>query len=150
VKLRKQPKQWQCMLTAYAMCLDVEADVLISEIGHDGSEIIWPQLREPLSRRGFHVQEMNLSCLRRGFAPIWWDDPMMSQSCQEAPILSKDYPLAELIRKSPLGVVFNGNHAWAWDGSLMYNPSGNCESPLSTEIYLQNARSFCQLIRISA
>ena len=38
--------------------------------GHDGSAIAWPQLPDPLSRVGFHYQEMCSYCLSVNYAFI--------------------------------------------------------------------------------
>ena len=56
------------------MALDVPVAELIESIGHDGSEIIWPDLPDPMCRRGFHSQELIEECLRRGRSctPIEW------------------------------------------------------------------------------
>lgn len=40
------------------MVLNVEEQEIIDYIGHDGSEIIFPNLKEPECRRGFHIQEL--------------------------------------------------------------------------------------------
>lgn len=40
------------------MLLDVEPREVIACVGHDGSEIFWPELEEPRCRRGFHLQEI--------------------------------------------------------------------------------------------
>lgn len=49
------------------MVLDVQVSELIKKEGHDGSEIYWPELPDPLSRRGFHIQEMIRLCDDFGF-----------------------------------------------------------------------------------
>ncbi len=54
---QRQPNHWSCLPTAFAISLDVAVLDFIRHIGHDGSEIIWPTLTEPSSRRGFHIQE---------------------------------------------------------------------------------------------
>ena len=41
---------------------------MLAAIGHDGSEIVFPTLPEPLCRRCFHVQELVQVALSRGFA----------------------------------------------------------------------------------
>ena len=47
------------------MALHLPVAELIESIGHDGSEIIWPELPEPMRRRGFHSQELIDECLKR-------------------------------------------------------------------------------------
>jgi len=48
------------------MVLDTTQEQLIEELGHDGSEILWPQYNEPLCRRTFHVQEFTVCAFNRG------------------------------------------------------------------------------------
>jgi len=40
------------------MALNIPVAQLIERIGHDGSEIVFPELPEPACRRGFHSQEI--------------------------------------------------------------------------------------------
>jgi hypothetical protein len=56
------------MPLAFAMALDTPVAGLLAAIGHDGSEIVFPSLAEPLCRRGFHIQELIHPTLSRGFA----------------------------------------------------------------------------------
>jgi hypothetical protein len=49
------------------MALRVPVHKLIKEIGHDGSEIIFPELEEPMRRRGFHSQELINAAWKQGF-----------------------------------------------------------------------------------
>ena len=57
-----------CMPLAFAMALDMPVAELLAAIGHDGSEIVFPNLSEPLCRRCFHIQEPIQVALARGFA----------------------------------------------------------------------------------
>jgi hypothetical protein len=43
------------------MVLGAPVPLVIEWLGHDGSEIIWPNLPDPGCRRGFHIQE----CIER-------------------------------------------------------------------------------------
>ena len=56
------------MPLAFAMALDIPIADLLAAIGHDGSEIVFPNLSEPLRRRCFHIQEPIQVALARGFA----------------------------------------------------------------------------------
>jgi len=56
------------MPLAFAMALDMPVADLLAAIGHDGSEIVFPSLSEPLRRRCFHIQEPIQVALARGFA----------------------------------------------------------------------------------
>ena len=56
------------MPLAFAMALGNPVAELLEAIGHDGSEIVFPSLPEPLCRRCFHVQELIQVALGRGCA----------------------------------------------------------------------------------
>ncbi len=66
--LLKQPNSWSCSITAAAMVMGVAVEELIAKVGHDGSEIIHPDLKGPAQRKGFHTQEIIDIALARGFA----------------------------------------------------------------------------------
>jgi hypothetical protein len=59
---------WSCLPTAFAIVLGIDVADFIKHIGHDGSEIIWPTLKDPMRRRGFHVQECIDAASRGGCA----------------------------------------------------------------------------------
>jgi hypothetical protein len=58
MQLQKKPNQWSCSIAAFAMACDVPIHDFMSMVGHDGSEVVFPELPEPMCRRGFHVQEL--------------------------------------------------------------------------------------------
>ncbi len=58
MKLQQQPNRWSCMPTALAMLLDRPVEMIINQIGHDGSDKIWPDKPEPNCYRGFNIQEL--------------------------------------------------------------------------------------------
>lgn len=49
---------WSCLPAAFAHCMGVSLERMIELIGHDGSQVIWPDQPSPLNRRGFHIQEI--------------------------------------------------------------------------------------------
>ena len=49
---------WSCLPAAFAYCMGLTLKDLVELIGHDGSEIVWPDAPSPLDRRGFHMQEI--------------------------------------------------------------------------------------------
>ncbi len=148
MQLQRQPSNWSCFITAFAMCIDTPVADLIAEVGHDGSEIIWPELREPLNRRAWTLQELYTPCIRRGYAPIWWESKIACQPLPEAKLLIKEFNLEELISKSFGGVVCYGAHGWAWDGRYLFNPAGYVESNMNTKVILQNAATFIQILKV--
>ena len=66
--LQRKPSRWTCLPVSFAMALGIAVEDIFEELGHDGSLIQWPDLPEPMCRRGFHIQEMIHIALRRGFA----------------------------------------------------------------------------------
>jgi hypothetical protein len=79
MKMILQSNRWDCVPTAFAMCLDVLPLDIYEYIGHDGSEIIWPELEEPYRRRSFHIDEMIDFCMGLSYAPVFIDrEPIMS------------------------------------------------------------------------
>lgn len=66
--LQLKPNPWSCAITSLAMVLQRPVEQLIEEIGHDGSEIIFPGLDEPMQRRGFHSQELIHLAWQHGFS----------------------------------------------------------------------------------
>lgn len=70
--INKSPNSWSCLPTAFANCIGIYLDDFLINIGHDGSEKIWPDLVDPFSRRSFHLNECLYACvnLRVPFVPI--------------------------------------------------------------------------------
>ena len=67
MKLLTNTKNWNCTIASAAMVMDCSIEDLEELIGHDGSEIIFPEYREPGNRKGFHMQEVIDVALRMGF-----------------------------------------------------------------------------------
>ena len=49
------------------MALDITVDQFFELVGHDGSEIVYPDLEGPMRRRGIHVQEAIEAAWKLGF-----------------------------------------------------------------------------------
>ena len=130
--LQKQPNRWSCLVTAFAMALDTPLDELIRLLGHDGSEIIFPNNNDPHNRRSFHPQEI-LDVAEEYYCKtfiVYEATPTISDGKIEIPI---DMPKDRMydIMDGEIGVIqgFNPNgnyHAIAWDGYNIFNPgNGN-------------------------
>ena len=50
------------------MVLDIPVSDLFGIVGHDGSEIAFPALPDPMARRGLHIQECIAACVKLGYA----------------------------------------------------------------------------------
>lgn len=45
---------------------EINLDTMIDIIGHDGSEIVFKDFKEPMCRRGFHINELQYCALSYG------------------------------------------------------------------------------------
>lgn len=113
------------------MALDCNLQYLLDKLGHDGSEVIWPNLSEPYRRRAFHIQEMIWLARGIGFSVTPFEarptlQPPAAVSPYEVPPLGDFETLlitthrAVITGQSPKG----SRHAVAWNGSKVYCPSG--------------------------
>lgn len=143
----EQPNLWSCLPAAFATATGIPFDTLIENIGHDGSDVVFPDLPEPLCRRGFHCQELSRVLLRFGFCvasfescPIGYLDEEHSYDVTEdlLPIMVDSIGvLCGRVRST--GKL----HSVAWDGKKCYDPSGFCHdlSYYEIEIYYRLGRA---------
>jgi len=68
MKLQKSPDPGLCILTAFAMALDMPADALLERIGDRWKTYAFPNLPTPYCWRGVHIQELILVALEQGYA----------------------------------------------------------------------------------
>jgi hypothetical protein len=113
------------------MALDVPLQAILDIVGHDGSEIIWPRLPEPLRRRSFHIQEMIHICRKAGYAVTPFEgEACLAQSGEQPYRIDLKSQFEEVLLTCLRGVITGrgkrGNipHAVAWNGSKVYCPSG--------------------------
>lgn len=120
-----QPSGWSCLPTAFGMVLDILADEVISHVGHDGSEIIWPELDEPYCRRGFSISEMTNFSLSHGAAPVVIDmDHLIIPNDPNLDIVAEPNKMFHYYLDQYPGVILADNHAVAWDNEehKVYDP----------------------------
>lgn len=134
---QEQPNPYSCLATSFAMVLRMPVQDIFKAIGHDGTEIVWPDLPEPFNRRGFHIQELTFFCLGLGFTVTQFDavpcsKPMpANEECIKAEpyILPEDWESRfELALGTGDGVIVGTNiigryHAVAWLGGEVVDPS---------------------------
>ena len=130
-----------CFLYAAAMVLDIEPQKLITLIGHDGTEIWWPDQVGSKKQRSIHPQELldaavvlkkTFICIefipRTGWdknsARLIFDKTMVPRFAAWI----KDRYAILIVRGSGLG------HAVAWDGKSVYDPKGFVQSIEEYEI----------------
>lgn len=129
MQLQKNPNGWSCLPTSFAMCIDMSVEELITDIGHDGSKIIFPEYDEPFCRRSFHIQELTYALLVRKWAII-----PLERNAISATIKGSLFKLTDIENKwfqflEQFNSVFlahqNGiTHAVAWDKKQIYDPRG--------------------------
>ena len=106
---------WSCVLDAAATVVGCEPEDLIEFIGHDGSEIIYPGLKDPANRKGFHIQEILDAVMRLGYGLI----PIEARPVQIILENHTDY------YEVPVGVERFYNHLKDHNGIIIgKNPSG--------------------------
>lgn len=126
----EQPNSWSCVPASFSTVTGVPLATLLECIGHDGSEIIFPDLSDPYRRRGFHSQEVIRALVSFGFLfatfefqPVGFlDETHHYQIEEEEAVLEL---MADSIGVVAGTVVSSGNlHAVAWDGTHCYDPMG--------------------------
>jgi hypothetical protein len=134
MQVQKQPNRWSCLPTAFAIVLGIPVEKMIKELGHDGSEIIWPGLLEPYCRRSFHIQELIDFCYWRHTHVIQFQAMPTSKpplvGMVPYPVQLKEETESRMktlmSRKGVItGVTKSGQtHAVAWNGEMVLDPNG--------------------------
>ena len=119
------------MLAAMAMVLDKSTEELISRIGHDGSEIVFPDLPEPAKRRGFHIQEFISMILESKFAmteiavlPCSTPDGVHEYPINFPNFEQRFLDFMHIVPGIITGSAAKWGHAVAWNGWRIYDPLG--------------------------
>lgn len=139
-----KPNPWSCLATSFAMALDISTHEFCLVAGHDGGEKIWPELPDPLCRRGFHISEATKVAITLGYSATPLELFPMIQATAMAPYHGTEqvpvfYPptkdeignwmdFANIISYAR-GVIEcrtrNGNwHAVAFEKGVIYDPDG--------------------------
>jgi hypothetical protein len=131
MQLQLSPNGWSCFPTAAAIVLDVPVEELIKEIGHDGSEIVFPGLREPHCRRSFHLQEIINVCWKRGYALTPFESHPQLGARGSDSFIDIDTSWPESLN-GVTGIItgytrLGTPHAVAWDGYNVIDKSLNLD-----------------------
>jgi hypothetical protein len=116
------------MIKSLSIALNKPLNKIIKVIGHDGSDIIWPDNPEPTNRRGFHPQELMDACLKFNRAPVWIERRPCSVGrvgSEPFNIYDSDDRWLELVAQGSgvlFGSVLAGRHAWAKLGPWIKDP----------------------------
>lgn len=124
----RSPNRWSCLPTAFAMACNVSLNEFLYKIGHDGSDILWPDLGEPRQRRAFHLTECVHAAVTLGKRPVVL--PFVAQATADG---KRTYEIVyetevkHLMSKSDgvlLGAGHGGlKHAVAWKYGMVLDPS---------------------------
>ena len=124
------------------MVLDISVAEFFGHVGHDGSEIAFPMLPDPMARRGLHIQECIAACMTLGYAvtPIELFSVIQAtptndhEPCQDLVVLFGDDEAANWHRfeetiKTSTGVLEGIGrrclHAVAYDRGTIFDPDGD-------------------------
>lgn len=128
MQLQISPNSWSCLPTSFAMACNVSLKEMLDLIGHDGSEIIWPEMKEPFKRRAFHIQEcilatlsLGLSCTQIDFRPQSTPNGVLVYEMDHS-------DFANHFMSKHCGVLTGKGrktfHAVGWDTKKVYDPAG--------------------------
>lgn len=107
--LQKQSTKDSCLPTAFAMALGMDAAEFTSRLA--GNSAL------------YCIPEMTAACYELGYAVIEW--PERTEIFRNGDhTFTYHLPIKE-IAKGRVGVLINDNHAVAWDGERIFNPSGH-------------------------
>lgn len=130
MNLQLSPNNWSCLATSFAMILGLPVSKVIEMVGHDGSEIVFPDQPEPSCRRSFHIQELIDVCMSMlvTVTEIQRVPCMGPRNDEEFLVLEDDDRFFRYVRAHS-GVLCGltregGYHAVAWDGEKIYDPKG--------------------------
>lgn len=126
-KLIKQPNKWSCTACAFAMACGVRLEEFIKQVGHDGSEVLFPDLPEPLCRRGFATPECIRVCLNWGLTVTPIDfKPRCTPDGKNYHTLNHTNFANQMMGRFQgviQGMGCRNYHTVGWDGTQIYDPS---------------------------
>lgn len=132
LELQRQPNPWSCTPTAFAIAANIPVATLIEWIGHDGSDMMYPELGDTLGRRAFSAQECIIPLLLnlgKAFVSIEVEQECFLDEDKSYVISCDDATLAELLDYSNAvlsGRIHGKVHSVAWcrESRQLYDPAG--------------------------
>lgn len=111
------------------MAIGISLNLMLKEIGHDGSAIIHPDLPEPRKRRAFHIQECLQVLDARGYAATPFDaiSALVTDDTHQIE-LNWATDFENHLRSGDgviMGVGVSNRHAVAWVDQMVYDPNGH-------------------------
>lgn len=127
---------WSCLLDAFSLVLNIPSGLIEKWIEHDGGDIIWEGLKEPLCRRGFHIQELIDFCYHNNYYVIPIEampscKPMLGKNIKTFYLFKEEEAINRLFQyvKDAKGIftgltVNNKRHAIGWKDNKIIDPAG--------------------------
>lgn len=127
MQLIRSPNQWSCTACAFAMVCNLTLDEVLLGVGYDGSEVLFPDLPEPLCRKGFPFPDCIRLCLYRGLSvtPVDLEPECTPDGIHYFKLDHKEF-VQRMLEKYQGVIQGKGNkvlHAVAWDRKQIYDPS---------------------------
>lgn len=132
IRHQKKMHPWGCALASFAMAYGISQKNLIRQVGHEGAEIWWPKLAEPMCRRGFHIQELIQVGILMGFSITPFElFPVIQSGDGEQRAVDdsrRDYIFEGLILQNSgviTGAGFKCQHSVAFERGVIFDPDGD-------------------------
>ena len=122
---------WSCLLDSFAFAFSISPYKLLDIIGHDGAEIIWPGLPDPLCRRSFHPQEFVRAGLLLDYAVIGLEKETYQVPVDYLQPYKTEYIISEYLQRyngvlTGTCLTRNVRHAICWQNCVIYDPATIC------------------------
>jgi hypothetical protein len=120
------------------MVCNTTVEEIFKIIGHDGSEILWPELPEPIKRKSFHIEELQYVALKFNtvLADFWPGIGYIPNGTSVEPQVIDLFPQLQEVLKVYNGILLGkyvgrGRHAVAWNAKegMIYDPAGRLVKP---------------------
>jgi hypothetical protein len=133
MSLQRTDSGWSCLAASFATVLGLTLREMYDRVGHDGSEVIFPEEPDPERRRAFHPQEMidvaeSLGVAVTAIQGRPTSRPFLShRPAYEVPL--DVVPRWQRYLEGHVGVLTGLNaryrpHAVVWDGEDVWDPAG--------------------------
>lgn len=146
---QKQPNDVTCIPTSLAMCLGVSVQSIISDLGHDGMEVVNPEEEGLGKYKFFHPQEIIDVAYKRGFALViiekfpLIEHPDLNRSPHNVYAEPRTRFLEYIKRFS--GILLDANHAVAWDAKSRTVFDPRAEGPAIVPDIVQLMKDYQEL-----
>lgn len=110
------------------MALSIPLKEMIRRIGHDGSEVLWPELKRPW--RSFHIQECIQVAYTLGYSVTHFEKEFYSTP--NGVLHYAQHGEFEIKQGVLLGISNGVHHAVGVDGRMIYDPNRDVRYPLDS------------------